>query len=246
LEAHFKRDALVLGACVLYAATLLALAYLRNIYALSIAMLLSGVAWITAVPFFFVGVQAAVPAWVRARGLALLWVVFMGGMAGGSALWGQLATMTSMATALTVAAAGLLIAAAVTRRLSVASHQQMDLTPSSHWGMPEMVEEPEPDRGPVLVMVEYRIEPSQASAFIAAMEDVRRIRRRDGAFFWELFDDVEDPSRFVECFMSESWLEHMRHHERVTIDDRDIEEQVLPFHVGDEPPKVTHLLGRTR
>ena len=77
-------------------------------------------------------------------------------------------------------------------------------------------------------------------------QKMRRIRRRDGAFMWELFSDIDDPDRMVECFMVESWLEHLRQHERVTVADRDVIGQTLAFHLGSEPPRVTHLIAGDR
>ena len=78
------------------------------------------------------------------------------------------------------------------------------------------------------------------------MQELRRQRRRDGAFFWELFQDTTDPARFVEYFMVESWLEHLRQHERVTVADRDIQERAAAFHLGPEAPQVRHLLAPER
>jgi len=60
---------------------------------------------------------------------------------------------------------------------------------------------------------------------------------------WELFDDIEDPGRRVECFMVESWIEHLRQHERVTVADRDVIDRTRAFHLGSELPKVTHLVA---
>ena len=94
-----------------------------------------------------------------------------------------------------------------------------------------------------MVTVEYQIDPSSVREFTRAMHHMRRIRRRDGAFMWELFNDVEVPGRMVECFMVESWIEHLRQHERVTMADRDVSEQVRRFHIGGEPPRVTHLVA---
>jgi quinol monooxygenase YgiN len=171
-------------------------------------------------------------------------VVFMGGMAGGSALWGQLATDAGIPMALMVAAVGTLLALAATWMFRLGGHDDIDLAPSMHWPAPPVATEPEGERGPVMVMIEYRIDPVKAAAFIDAMQDMRRMRRRGGAFFWKLFNDAEDPARFIETFLDESWLEHLRQHERVTVDDRAIQERVAAFHVGGEPPRVSHLLAR--
>ena len=99
------------------------------------------------------------------------------------------------------------------------------------------------DRGPVMVTVEYHIDPAQAESFTRTMQPIRRIRRRDGAFMWELFRDIEHPDRMMECFMVESWIEHLRQHERVTVADRDVLERARAFHRGSEPPRVTHRVA---
>jgi len=60
---------------------------------------------------------------------------------------------------------------------------------------------------------------------------------------WELFDDIANPARKVECFMVESWIEHLRQHERVTFADSDVIEKARGFHLGSTHPKVTHLVA---
>jgi quinol monooxygenase YgiN len=95
-----------------------------------------------------------------------------------------------------------------------------------------------------MVTVEYRIDPARADEFAQIMNhQMRTIRRRDGAFMWELFSDVEQPARIVECFMVESWLEHLRQHERMTVADHEVIEKARTFHLGSEFPRVTHLVA---
>ncbi|MHB1091901.1 MFS transporter [Thiobacillus sp.] len=71
--------------------------------------------------------------------------------------------------------------------------------------MPTLTGEFETDRGPVMVAVEYQIDPAQIDTFTRAMQPIRQIRRRDEAFMRELFSDIEHPGRMVECFKIESW-----------------------------------------
>jgi quinol monooxygenase YgiN len=92
------------------------------------------------------------------------------------------------------------------------------------------------------VVVEYRIDPTQAEDFAEAMEDLKKLRRRDGAIRWGLYKDTADPGRYVETFVVESWVEHLRQHERVTKSDRLVQERVNAFHTGPEPPAVSHLI----
>ncbi len=243
VRGRVSRDRIVAGATVLYTLAMLALAHSGNVYAAGAAMLVTGVAWLSVVSSLMTATQTALPGWVRARGLAFFWVAFTGGMAAGSALWGQIASWIGIPAALTVAAVGALAGIAATWQYRIGLHDVADLSPSLHWATPMMADELEMDSGPVMVTVEYRIDPARIHEFSQIMHSIRRVRRRDGAFMWELFNDIEDPGRFVECFMVESWLEHLRQHERVTVADRDVSEKARAFHLGSEPPKVTHLVA---
>jgi quinol monooxygenase YgiN len=99
------------------------------------------------------------------------------------------------------------------------------------------------ERGPVLVTVEYRVDPARTPEFLDAIRPLRAARLRDGAFRWDLFQDAADPARIVEVFLVESWVEHLRQHERVTEADRTIQEHLLALHQADTPPIVTHLVA---
>jgi quinol monooxygenase YgiN len=183
------------------------------------------------------------PDWVRARGLAAFVVVFMGGMALGSILWGQVATQIGIPAALTTAALGMVIAIGLTWRFRLHDGHAPNFTPSQDWPAPLIAETPEPDSGPVLVTIEYRVDPARRAEFVAAMRDLREMRRRNGAFFWELFHDSAQPTRFLESFMDESWIEHLRQHERVSVADREIQHRANQFLVKGESTKSTHWLA---
>ncbi|HJX26688.1 MAG TPA: MFS transporter, partial [Thermoanaerobaculia bacterium] len=93
------------------------------------------------------------------------------------------------------------------------------------------------------VTIEYRIDPERAAEFREAMHGLRRIRLRDGSLQWGLFADADAPDRWTEVFLVESWVEHLRQHERVTVADEDVRHRAGSFHVGDQPPLVRHLLA---
>ena len=206
-------------------------------------MLVAGVAWIALMSSLNVAAQVAIPGWVRARALAVYLLVFQGSMALGSLLWGGLAAWAGVSTALSVAAGGLLAGLAVAGRYRLALGGAPDLAPSLHWPVPQLAWEPGSDRGPVLVLVEYRIEPSRSREFSEAMHALEPVRRRDGARQWGVFQDGAQPGRFLETFVVESWVEHLRQHERVTMADRELETRVRAIHVGDTPPRVSHFVA---
>ena len=242
VRARVSRDVVVAGASGLYALAALALAYVQSIALLAVAMLATGVAWISILSALQVSAQMTLPPWVRARGLAAFVVVFMGGMALGSILWGQVATLIGIPAALTAAAVGMVLAIVFTRRFKLGQHQALDFSPSSDWPLPVLAETPEPDV-PVLVTIRYRIQADKRAEFVAAMQDVRKMRRRNGAYFWQLFHDSEDPTCFVETFMDESWMEHLRQHERASVADREIQRVAKQYLAEAETKHSSHWLG---
>jgi hypothetical protein len=111
------------------------------------------------------------------------------------------------------------------------------------WPEPQTHGDIEPDRGPVLVTVEYCIAPENSVPFTLAMQELRLIRRRDGAVSWGLFHDAADPTRYVESFVVESWVEHLRQHHRAIASDIEASNRARAYHLGPEPPHVRHLIS---
>ncbi len=243
LRTRVSRDVLVAGASALYALAALALAHVQNIGLLAVAMLATGVAWIAILSALQVAAQLTLPPWVRARGLAAFVVIFMGGMALGSILWGQVAIRIGIPGALTTAALGMVVAIGLTWRFKLGEHRVLNFAPSLEWAAPVLAEVPEPDSGPVLVTIEYRVQPTKRVEFVTAMQALREMRRRNGAYFWELFHDSADPARYIECFMDESWLEHLRQHERVSVADREIQQRANQYLAEGTSTRSEHWLA---
>jgi predicted MFS family arabinose efflux permease len=241
-QSRLGADRLVAAGTIGTAVALALFGLARDSATALVASLLAGASWIAVLASLNVSAQVALPEWVRARGLALFMTVYFGAHTAGSALWGQVAAIAGLPLAHFLAAAGALAIIPLTWRWHLQSGTQADLTPSMHWPVPIVSREFEQDRGPVLVTVEYRIDPAQRQPFLAALDHLCHERRRDGAFRWGVFEDAADPTHFVETFLVESWLEHLRQHERVTRADRVLEGEVQRFQV-DGAPKVTHFIA---
>ncbi len=242
LRKTVSSNMLVAANTMLSSAAILSLAFVRNFSLLCITMATAGVAWLTLLSTFNTSTQSSVPVWVRGRAVSIYLLVFFGCLAGGSALWGTIAKYTDVQTSLALAGGGMLIAFAATKHYRLPKVETLDLAPAMYWQTPATEGEFDPEHLPVVVTVEYRIEPRNAQPFIRAMQDVRMIRRRDGAIRWELTRDTADSGRYVELYVTESWVEHLRQHERLTVADRAIFEQARAYHTGSGPPKVSHLL----
>jgi MFS family permease len=236
-------DRLVVLATVLFAVTTALLAWLGTLAVLCAIMVAAGVGWIALMSVFTVDAQVSVPAWVRARGIGTYQLAAQGALAVGSAAWGAVAGQVGTPLALVLSALGLIIGLASAPRWRLAEAEGADLTPSMHWPEPSAVLEPSPDEGPVLVTIEYRIDPTRAAEFQAVMGALARVRRRDGAMRWRLFRDPAVPGRYIEEFMSRSWVDHLREHERFTVNDRVAEDRARSFHMGEAPVRVSHLVA---
>ena len=207
-----------------------------------VGSIVAGASWIAVLATLNVSAQVALPDWVRGRGLAIFVTVFFGCLSLGSAIWGQVAGVVGLPAAHGLAVIGALVAIPLTWRWKLQTGAGLDLAPSMHWPAPVPSHDIQADRGPVLVMIEYRIKPEDRVPFLDAIAKLAAERCRDGAFDWGIFEDIAHEGRFVETFMLGSWLEHLRQHDRVTRADRELQELVNRFQI-DGAPQVTHLIA---
>src|SRR5207302_143620 len=240
LRRSLSVDALTAAATLVFAGAMLALAYLRFVPLVLVSTMAGGMAWMAMMSSLTVAAQTAAPAWVRARALGTYLLVFQGVMAAGSFAWGAVAEQFGSGTALAFAALALVCGLAATWRWPLHVVQGLDLTPSMHWPEPKLAITPDPEDGPVLITVEYRVPAERASDYIEAMNAMRRFRRREGAVSWGLFRDAADPDRYVETFLVLTWAEHMRQHVRVTVEDQAIEARAFSFQQPGVEPVASH------
>jgi MFS family permease len=212
-----------------------------NIYTAVPAMIFGGAAWITVANSLTVAAQMALPDWVRARGMSIYQMALMGSTAVGAALWGQVATWTSIHTSIAISSVTGVLTMLLAQRLLVMDRgTEEDLTPSRVLKVPEMQEPPRAGR--IQVRVEYRIDPDRAPEFLALMQESRRSRLRQGALDWQLLHDLYEPGRYVEQITDASWTEHLRRFDRISTADVQLRDKRLAFHIGEEPPLVTRYL----
>ena len=244
-RSRWSMDVVVSTAVAVLGVSIVATGMARSLGTLAPLMLVAGAAWITFISLFSASVQKMAPDWVRARVLAVFMLVFQGGLAAGSALWGFVGERVGIQAALTWAGVSCVATAALSLlwRLPIAP---ADISPWNHWRMPAVVKDLDIalDDGPVLVTVEYVVDAHHAHAFVHAMREYERVRRRDGASRWGLYHDTEVFNRYVETFVVGSWAEHLRQHARVTHADRELEDRVRTLVRGN--PKVEHLIDARR
>jgi MFS family permease len=234
----------VTSATILYAIALAILSFQHDIIIMFIGIFAVGTALIIITSSLNFIAYNSVSSWVRTRVVSVHQLVYWGGVAIGSMIWGIVAEIWGIPTALLAASIGLVIGLVTSTRYKLKPLTDVDMTPSMHWSMPRaMIDLDDHEEGSVLVEMAFQIDPARSHEFESAMNGVRSVMLRDGAINWELFHDVENPSRYVMMFTSESWTEHLRQHERITKADLAIEQHAISFHIGKDPPRVSHLIS---
>ena len=178
--------------------------------------------------------------------LAYFQLVFMGGQALGAVMWGAVADILGLTAAFLLPAAGLVFAAlrgtapgaAAVRARRPAQRTPVATAAALDW---------DPDAGPVLVTVEWRVREPRAGL---PGRDARPRpcpaphRRLPGG---SVFQDAEDPELFLETFTVSTWLEHLRQHvERGTVADAALEERARAYLTGTGAQSSGTSSGPTR
>jgi hypothetical protein len=180
-------------------------------------------------------------------------MISQGAMALGGILWGTIAATAGVRSALVIQAILILVVLTLTRlfrhpwSIDFAMTANLDAVPATVMNVGyKLLYRPQPNDGPVLVTIEFKLDRAHGSKFVDLMREVRLIHLRNGAYSWQLF---EDPSRFntfrIEM-MVPSWTQYLLQQDRMTKADREIIEQAESLHVGPNPPEFRMYLGVNR
>jgi len=240
-RARWTPDSIVTAAVSVLGVATIAIGSLRELRGLLVAMLFSGGAWIVFFSIANAQIQTLSPDWIRARLLAIFMLLTEGGLALGSVVWGMVASRMTVRTAL-ISAGLATVASTLLALIARWPDEAADVTPWVHWRLPTVAVGTitTPEQGPVLITVEYRVAPANVDDFLHAVAAYERIRRRDGAFRWSMFRDVERSDMYLETFLVSSWAEHLRQHERLTLGDRELEGRIAALVQGE--PTIRHLV----
>ena len=235
-------EPLVRISCVVFAAVMVVAALSRWALPVYIALVLGGGAWMSAMSTFNTATQTSAPPWVRSRATAMHVLSALGPFALGSAFWGAVAGLAGLQTALVAAAALMLGNLLLARRFPLRMGAPHEVTQAPFKDL-LMADEPDPAAGPVAVELSYRIRPEQAEAFLELATQLKAPRRRDGATFWRIYRDLDDPSRYVERFIVTSWAAYLHQRARATVADQTIEAQLRAMVLPGESVVMQHYIA---
>ena len=241
LKAKLGPDRLVDGGTLATAAILALFSVVHDPVAGVVLCAAAGASWILVLAPLYVSAQVALPDWVRGRGLAIFLTVIFGSMTCGGAIWGQVAQAFGLPIAHMSAAACLLLTILGGSRWKLQTGATADFAPSKHWRPPYIGREVEDREGPILVVTEYRIDSVNRGTLLRALDEMKHERKRDGAYAWGVFADPSNDSRLWETFLIESWLEFRLFCERISNDDRLIEDRIRELLVS--PPNMRVMIA---
>lgn len=209
-----------------------------------LALAIAGAGWVLTLSSLNVTVQLSAPRWVTGRALSIYQMATFVGMSAGSWGCGFLAARFSVADALFIAAGWLVIVLLIGFRLPIPSVEKLDLTPLGLWTEPQTALPVDARSGPIVITIEYQVRESDIPAFLDAMNERGRIRRRDGAKHWTLSRDLGEPDHWMERYQVSTWLDYVRHNSRRTYEDAANSERIAALHAGDAPPRVRRKIER--
>ena len=244
-RARWHRDQFIWGGTLAQAVLAVLIVYVHELWVALPAMVLVGMAWISVANSLTVSAQLALPDWVRARGMAIYQTALMGGSAASSILYGWIADLLDVPAAIACASGVGVVGLLLLRKRRLEGQPEPDYTPQVPANLPEPAVGVAAEDGPVMVMVEYTIDPMRSAAFAEVMQRTRRARLRQGALSWGLFRDAAHPERWIEYFVDENFIEHQRRVERFSAFDAGLREERLSFHIGEGPPRVTRYIGQS-
>ena len=245
LRVLITRDRLLRDGTLLQALAMVAAGFAPNVWSAMPAMMLAGAAWLAVVNTLTVASMVSLPDWVRARGMSIYMMTMMAATSVSAAVWGQVASMIDVPWTFVAAAATGLASWLSIGRLQADSTEPQDLTPARILKEPVPAFPVEHQMGPVMVTIDYQIDPARATEFTTVMRESRANRLQMGALSWGLFHDTSELGHYIEYFLDESWADHLRRFDRFTAADADLRERRYAFHIGAEPPKVTRYIAES-
>jgi predicted MFS family arabinose efflux permease len=226
LRERFSSDALLRLLSVIACLAMVAIGLSRWAWLTMLAHVLAGTVWTLAFANFNIAIQLSSPRWVTGRMLATYQTIAFAGIALGSWWWGEAASVTSLRDALTLAGVAALVSLVAARWLPISVAEVGSLDPHTVGAANEPSVDIHPTSGPVVITIEYRVKPENAAEFIAVINELGRIRRRDGARGWTVSQDIDATDLWVERFESPTWLDFLRWRRRPTEADQAVRARI--------------------
>ena len=235
-------ERLVALCCGVFAGVMVIAALSRWAWPVYLGLVAGGAAWMSVMSTFNTATQTSAPQWVRSRATALHVLSALGPFALGSALWGAVAGIVGLQAALLTAAGLMTLNLLLARRFPLRMGAVQEVTQAPFEDL-LVQDQPDPEAGPVAVELSYRVRPDLAEAFLAEVAQLKAVRRRDGATFWRVYRDLDDPARYVERFLITRWADYLHQRARTTLADQSIEARLREMLAPGETVQIQHFIA---
>jgi len=233
LRARFTSDRLLRTLCGVAAVAIVAIAQSPWAITTLLAHVVAGSVWTLGLANFNIAVQLSSPRWVTGRTLAFYQTFAFAGMAAGAWLWGHLAAGVGLRETLTIAGVSCLATFAVAHWLPISVARMGSLDPHTVTTLAPPRVDLHETSGPIVVTIEYEVPAVNAERFVAAINELGRIRRRDGARRWSVCQDLDNPVQWIERFESPTWADYLRRQTRPTLADQAIRKEIAELIDGE-------------
>jgi MFS family permease len=230
--------------CLAMAASLVVLAFSRNLYLNLVVLFAAGMAWMVTTTTVSITVQLFVPRWVMGRAIATTSAATSLGVASGAWMWGLVARDFGLPVAFLVAAVALTASLLLAFVLPVADRTSSTELDDSVLDDPDVKLGIRGRSGPISIELQYHIDPENARDFYNLMREVRRVRARNGSYDWSLSRNIADPEIWSERFSCPTWHDYLRQRNRRTLEDSALHQLAREMHIGIEPIKISRWLDR--
>ena len=129
IRLRYSLDSVVACATLVFAAMTFAAGQVHIFEWLCVVLFTAGAAWIGILACFNVVAQTMCPSWMRARALSMYLLVLQGGMAVGSAIWGEVAARQGVPAALAWSSLAMVAGLSTIRRHRL-SGAELDMAPA--------------------------------------------------------------------------------------------------------------------
>lgn len=203
-----------------------------------------GVCNILTIALLNVSVQMAAPRWVTARALSLFSSAITAGIGLGAWAWGGVAAHTDVGTAFVASGVAVMVTVLLGFILPLLRDQETEQDSVDIGYEPEVGLALTLRSGPIVIEVEYDVEPEQARDFYAVMMKLQRARKRIGAFDWSISRDISNPAAWVERYHCPTWGDYLRMRDRYSQAEYDIQAQADSFNRSGHSHRVRRMLER--
>lgn len=228
----------IVGVC------LLAVGLSHSLLLTALALAIGGACNMLIISMLNVAVQLSVPRWVTARALAWYQSSLTGGIAFGAWFWGMVTADHGVSVAIVASGVGVLLLPLLGLLIPLPDVGQSDVEPVRVPREPEVALDITARSGPIVVEIDYRVDPAEARLFYDKMMQLQNARLRNGAFEWSIARDIGDAALWTERFHFPTWQDYLRQRDRFTKADSALQAAADAYNSIAQGDRVRRRLER--